>query len=252
MHSNCPAMRARSGVNGIVVRMPYTVRFHRGGLIEFDCHWIEGAPVHKQHVAHPVDSPWMRLPQSHMQVFTVGDSRADVWIINSGLYVDDENFMAAPGADNGDKGGSHGNKWLVLPIPHKSRPAGWAIEQGVLSSFLRVSKNVNIPLQLNFTAIPPEQSFIEIERNTPMMQYVPASLPALKLDERPLPKKLADYLVLLSTMHKGGDHRVLGADDEGAYDVMRSYQLKENPGWQQDHIRKPKGAARSQKASADL
>ena len=40
-------------------------------------------------------------------------------------------------------------------------------------------------------------------------RYVPAVLPTLSLHEEPMPKPLADYLVLLSDMHNGGDHRVL-------------------------------------------
>jgi hypothetical protein len=83
-HVNCPAMRARSGAPSITIRMPYTARFFRSGRIEVDCHWITGEPTHAVTVVHPVDSPWIRLPQSHLQIFTVGDSRADVWIINSG------------------------------------------------------------------------------------------------------------------------------------------------------------------------
>jgi hypothetical protein len=77
-------MRARSGAPSITIRMPYTARFFRSGRIEVDCHWITGEPTHAVTVVHPVDSPWIRLPQSHLQIFTVGDSRADVWIINSG------------------------------------------------------------------------------------------------------------------------------------------------------------------------
>ena len=83
-HVNCPAMRARSGAAGITIHMPYTVRFFRSGLIEVDCHWIPDTPTHAVTIEHPVDSPWIRLPQSHLQIFTVGDSRADVWIVNSG------------------------------------------------------------------------------------------------------------------------------------------------------------------------
>ena len=37
-----------------------------------------------------------------------------------------------------------------------------------------------------------------------------------------------------SEMHGGGDHRKLGLLDEGAADVMRSYQLQENPGYLQN------------------
>ena len=37
-----------------------------------------------------------------------------------------------------------------------------------------------------------------------------------------------------SEMHGGGDHRKLGLLDEGAADVMRSYQLQENPGYKQN------------------
>jgi len=243
VHANCPAMRARSGVTGVTIRMPYSVRFHRDGLIEVSCDWIPGGYLHGVKIEHPVDSPWIRLPQSHLQIFTVGDSRADVWIVNSGVYIEDAEYMASPGASPGNKGGSVGNKWMILPIPHKLRPEtdrGWRVEQGILSSFQRVSRNANIPLQLNFTAIDPAESFIEIRKGTPMLQYVPAVLPELALEERPMPDPLADYLVLLSEIHGGGDMRQNGAQDKGAVDVMRSYQLKENPGFVQTHIEKLK------------
>ena len=44
------------------------MRFFRAGAIEFECHWIKGNPTHRQELDHPVDSPWMRLPQSHLQM----------------------------------------------------------------------------------------------------------------------------------------------------------------------------------------
>ena len=65
-----------------------------------------------------------------------------------GIYLDDTEFMASPLADPADKGGSTGNKWMALPLPHKLRTPQWRIEQGILSSFVRISKNVNIPLQV--------------------------------------------------------------------------------------------------------
>lgn len=148
--------------------------------------------------------------------------------------------MASPNAQPGDKGGSFGNKWLVLPIPHKLKTRGdrgWGVEQGILSSFQRTSRNANIPIQLNFTAIGGDEDVIEIKKGTPMMQYVPAVLPELSLTETPMPTALEDYLVMLSDMHGGGDIRKKGAADQGAFDVMRSYQLKENPGYVQSHVK---------------
>ena len=53
---------------------------------------------------------------------------------------------------------------MVLPIPHKIQPKTWRVEQGVLSSFLRTSKNANIPLQLNFTTLDDAEEYIEIEK----------------------------------------------------------------------------------------
>jgi hypothetical protein len=154
--------------------------------------------------------------------------------------------VASPNANAGDKGGSFGNKWMVLPIPHKLKTGvdrGWRIEQGILSSFQRTSRNANIPLQLNFTAIDPTEAYIEILKGTPMMQYVAAVLPEISLKESAMPKPLEDYLVMLSEMHGGGDIRQLGGRDDGAFDVMRSYQLKENPGYVQPHIQKKKERA---------
>eukprot|EP00041_Stephanoeca_diplocostata_P015071 m.284787 g.284787 ORF g.284787 m.284787 type:complete len:375 (+) comp19914_c0_seq2:379-1503(+) len=248
VHTNCPAMRARSRAPGITLRMPYTVRFHRAGVIEVDCHWISEAYVHSLTVGHPVDSPWIRLPQSHMQIFTVGDSRADVWIVNSGIYINDESFMSSPNADPADKGGSQGNKWMVLPIPHKLPAATWHVEQGIFSSFLRTGRNANIPIQLNFTALDHDADFIEIAKGTPMIQYVPVVLPAVEVHEEPMPTDTVDYLVLLSKLHDGGDIRETKEHDLGAYDTMKSYQLKDNPGYVQHSARKARG---KNKPSAD-
>lgn len=56
-HRNCPAMKARSGVGGITLHMPYTVRFFREGSIEVDCHWLDGDPTtHSIAISHPVVS----------------------------------------------------------------------------------------------------------------------------------------------------------------------------------------------------
>jgi hypothetical protein len=138
-HADCPAMRARSGLGAVTLRMPYTARFHRNGSLEFECDWVRGrGSPHTQlwDVPHGgVDSPWFRLPQSHLHVFTVGDTRAGVWIINSGVYIDDTQWQASLGAAPADKGGSSGIKWLLQPLPHRKgfEQAGhpWQIEQGV-------------------------------------------------------------------------------------------------------------------------
>ena len=62
LHKSCPAMRGRSKVPGVTVRMPYTVRFYVNGTIEVDCHWLEGTPTKVWHIPEPVDSPEFRLP----------------------------------------------------------------------------------------------------------------------------------------------------------------------------------------------
>jgi hypothetical protein len=90
-----------------------------------------------------------------------------------------------------------------------------------------------MPLQLNFTALSDDDDYIEIVRDTPILQYVPAVLPSVAMEEKPMPTNLADYLVMLSKMHKGGDMRVMKEKDKGAYDEMKSYQLKNNPGYAQ-------------------
>ena len=118
-----------------------------------------------------------------------------MWIVNSGLFVEDNRFTGdPPGAQPDDKGGSTGYKWLILPIPHAPRAATWQVEQAVFASFMRVGAKVNIPLQLNFSALAPGKSFIQIDQGTPMLQYVPAVLPGLSLKELPLPDDvLAHY-----------------------------------------------------------
>ena len=274
-HADCPAMRARSGVGAITIKMPYTARFFRNGSLEVVCDWLvaeNGSAVPPttrrfELPAEGVDSPWFRLPQSHLHVFTIGDTRAGVWIINSGIYVDDTPWQGSAGAAPGDKGGSSGIKWLVQPLPHRSFPLPtkhsnnptaslplWQIEQGVLSSFQRVSQSANIPVQLNFHLLSPslpraggdadgdtargggdanDDACIEILKGTPMLQYLPAALPSLSLHERltGLDPGLVEYLVELSLIHKGGDYRKLGVVDQGASSIMKSHTLTgDNPG----------------------
>jgi hypothetical protein len=90
-----------------------------------------------------------------------------------------------------------------------------------------VSQSANIPIQLNFDAVPHTQSFIEIRKGTPCLQYVPAAVPQLGLHEHEegLDPALVDYLVELSLIHKGGDFRKMGANDTGASSFMRSHTL---------------------------
>lgn len=242
-HADCPAMRGRSGVRAVTIRMPYTVRFFRNGAIEVECDWIEtpvgkspkspGPHVHRIDV--PIsDSPWFRLPQSHLHIFTIGDTRAHVWIINSGVYIDDRPLQDSPGAKPEDKGGSVGYKWLVQPLPHRlggnfsqqnDGGSGWRIEQAVLSSFVRVSQSANIPLQLDFATVAPSAQYIQIDKGVPMLQYVAATLPSISLEEQAIDPDLVDYLVSLSLIHNGGDFRELGTGDRGASSIMRSHAL---------------------------
>ena len=215
-------------MRGVTIHMPYTARFYRDGAIEVECDWIDGSPL-KRWAVPPSDSPWFRLPRSHLHIFTIGDTRAGVWIINSGVYIDDRPLQEYPGAEPQDKGGSVGLKWLVQPLPHRLAPAGrgWRIEQGVLSSFARVSQSANIPLQLDFDSLPPEQPFVEIAKGTPTLQYVAAALPEVELErDSALDPGLVDYLVSLSLIHDGGDYRELGERDEGAQSVMKSHALE--------------------------
>lgn len=239
-HADCPAMRGRSSIHAVTIRMPYTARFFRDGNIEVECDWIE-SPVGKsagQHVHRidvPIsDSPWFRLPQSHLHIFTIGDTRAHVWIINSGVYIDDRALQDSPGAKPQDKGGSLGYKWLVQPLPHRlgrnssqqfDGGSRWRIEQAVLSSFVRVSQSANIPLQLDFATVAPSAKYIQIDKGTPMLQYVAATLPSISLEEQAIDPDLVDYLVSLSLIHKGGDFRELGTADRGASSIMRSHVL---------------------------
>ena len=238
-HVDCPAMRGRSGVSAVTIRMPYTARFFRSGAIEVECDWID--PVAKSPHPHvhridvPVsDSPWFRLPQSHLHIFTIGDTRAHVWIINSGVFIDDRALQDSPGAKPQDKGGSFGYKWLVQPLPHRlgrnssqqnDSAVGWRIEQAVLSSFVRVSQSANIPLQLDFTTVAPSAKYIQIDKGVPMLQYVAATLPSISLHEQAIDPDLVDYMVSLSLIHNGGDFRKLGIGDRGASSIMRSHAL---------------------------
>eukprot|EP00041_Stephanoeca_diplocostata_P015079 m.284847 g.284847 ORF g.284847 m.284847 type:complete len:113 (+) comp19914_c0_seq5:1703-2041(+) len=79
-------------------------------------------------------------------------------------------------------------------------------------------------------------------------RYVPVVLPAVEVHEEPMPTDTVDYLVLLSKLHDGGDIRETKEHDLGAYDTMKSYQLKDNPGYVQHSARKARG---KNKPSAD-
>lgn len=134
-------MRARSKTTGLTVKMPYTARVCRDGRLEFVCDWIKGSPTKGWRLKEAVDSPWFRLPKSILQVFTIGDSRADVWVFNSGLYVDDLALHHGPVDRN--KGGANGSRWILLPLPHRPAAQAWTIEQAILSSFERIDMRVS-------------------------------------------------------------------------------------------------------------
>lgn len=238
-HSACPALRARSKVTGLTVKMPYTVRLYRSSRIEVVCDWLPGQPTRSWELTNPTDSPWLRLPGSILQIFTIGDSQADVWIFNSGLYLVDR-FMKTGtylGAEYGNnperkKGKGEGKRWLVLPLPHERNGVhpGWRVEQAVLSSFERIDNRVNIPLQFFFDEIPRTQRYIEIRKGTPVAQFIPAALPAIELEHLPMPQWLKDEQVELSRYRKSAregladimpDWRELGVDDPGST----------SPGW---------------------
>eukprot|EP01043_Picozoa_sp_COSAG02_P007019 COSAG02_NODE_206_length_29144_cov_12.855121_19_plen_116_part_00 len=95
----------------------------------------------------------------------------------------------------------------------------------MLSSFVRVSQSANIPLQLDFATVAPSAKYIQIDKGTPMLQYVAATLPSISLEEQAIDPDLVDYLVSLSLIHKGGDFRELGTADRGASSIMRSHVL---------------------------
>ena len=88
-------------------------------------------------------------------------------ILRSGIFFDDRPFL-----DNGlpkgwGKGQSLGSRWLIQPIPHRlvlelgylcfylsyvlvCRPPtpGWGTKQGILSSFGRLARSANLPIQV--------------------------------------------------------------------------------------------------------
>ena len=84
-------------------------------------------------------------------------------------------YMSSPNAKPNAKGTSTGNKWMVLPIPHKlePQPRGWHIEQGIMSSFQRTSRNANIPLQLNFTTLPPGAEYVKFKAKPKGLRAMP-------------------------------------------------------------------------------
>ena len=61
--------------------------------------------------------------------------------------------------------------WSGIPLSAKSRPAA--------ASCIRLQ--VNIPLQLNFSALAVSEKYVQVDKGTPMLQYVPAILPDLEI-----------------------------------------------------------------------
>ena len=80
-----------------------------------------------------------------LQLFTIGNTAGNVWILNSGVHIDDMPFFAGGGDDPDKKAKGTGYRWMAMPLPFdhaSSRNRGWHVEQAVLSSFQRIKLKV--------------------------------------------------------------------------------------------------------------
>ena len=184
-----------------MLRGRYTARFCGDGVIDVTCDWIEGSPHHAFRVQHPADNPFVTLPMSYLQIFTIGDSRGDVWIINSGVLIDDRKFFDGSAAPPVGKAQHNGSRWLVQPIPSRLKRRGWGTQQGAMASFSRIGRSANIPLQFNFSEV--ENGCVEIKKGEPVVQYIPVTLPEVTMRKERIAKRLEQHQVQFTTGKMG-------------------------------------------------
>jgi hypothetical protein len=182
-HRICPAINVREEL-GITLCMPYTFRLFRDGRMEVDTWWEEGGPtvfsvMPKQQVFQLDDKEdagrfvgaRVALPNSSslrspLGIFTLGDIRLNAWIFDSGVSLsglpDDVTLM-------------------ISPLPNHQYPPGYRVGQALASPTRAQLGNLNIPIDFDPRRLPPEQEFVQIERGTPVLQYLPLRIPRVSL-----------------------------------------------------------------------
>jgi hypothetical protein len=99
-------------------------------------------------------------------IFTLGDMRLQAWIFDSGIQL---NGMPSD------------HLMLVTPLPNHHYPPGYSVGQAVASANMVRSTHLNIPVDFDLRKIPQGQDFVQIDRGTPMVQYLPVRAPRVSL-----------------------------------------------------------------------
>ena len=186
---SCPGIRWREAV-GITLYMPYSVRFGRAGKVEVTHVWgADDRRVYRFETAtgrlaikHPGGSRAqprpgvvfpgcaLTLPQmgrrdlwgNGLGFFLLGDLRLDFWAVHSGVLLGE----LPPGYE-----------MLVAPLPNHRYPAGYSVGQAVN----RDARHLKIPIDLHFEQLAAGERWVAIDRGTPMVQYLVARLPPVRL-----------------------------------------------------------------------
>ncbi|MDX1386680.1 MAG: hypothetical protein R3257_03750 [bacterium] len=184
-HRHCPSIITREQV-GITLFMPYTARFYRNRKVEVETYWEESGPrvvtIEPRQESVKINPrskeafPGFHatLPSSSemlfpLHIFILGDIRVNAWIIQSGVQM-----MGLP--DN--------YSLAILPINYEIYPSGLQVCQSLVYSLDNINGLLKIPLDLDFSRLPPGQNCIEIPKGVPMVQYLPMILPEISLEER--------------------------------------------------------------------
>jgi hypothetical protein len=182
-HRACPAINVREQL-GITLHMPYTVRLFREGRMEVDTYWQEGGPSvysatpkqmlygtgkegrEGQFVGSAIVLPGESQLSNPLVMFTLGDIRVHAWIFDSGVHL-------------------HGlpleYTLLITPLPNHTYPPGYNVGQALASPTRVRDFNLKIPIDFDLRELPPEQEFVQIDRGTPLVQYLPVRLPKVSL-----------------------------------------------------------------------
>lgn len=184
-HRACPAINIREQL-GVTLYMPYTFRLFRDGRLEVDTWWEEGGPsvfsatpkeglkfddqdgkdVEGKLVGRRFPLPRSPLLRVPIGIFTLGDMRLQAWIFDSGIKLN---------------GVPSDCVMLITPPPNHQYPPGYKVGQAVASARLAQENHLNLPIDFDLRQLSPEQEFVQIERGTPVCQYVPVRIPRISL-----------------------------------------------------------------------
>ncbi len=179
-HSSCPGIQAREQI-GITLFMPYTIRFFREGKIEIDAFWDKSDK--KPFLIQPIQSTVpiaqgqeefpgfiTQLPSKNLNwplhIFMLGDLRAQAWIIQSGVKINEN---------------SQDYTLLMLNLPNHPYGPGYSVGQSMVHSFPNIAGQLKICVDIDFRNLPKKTEAVEIIKGTPMIQYIPMKIPRVLL-----------------------------------------------------------------------